>query len=242
MPLIRAAAPEPTPAPPAQDAQLVELAAGDSQARRRAAQSLAVQGAQPGADAGRIAAALAAQLRAEPELSVREAILVALGTLGGHEVAALLAPLLGAADASLRNGALEALKRLHHDAVTAVDGLLADPDPDLRLLAAEVMRGWGSDMAAPRLARLLMGEAHVNVCAAALDIAAAIGEPGLMPALATCKSRFAGQGFIEFAADVAIDRARQASLPTAPAIPPRPKRRVEAKPKKPAHRNTEPGS
>jgi hypothetical protein len=111
----------------------------------------------------------------------------------------LLAAFLRMDDAGLRNGAVETLRRLGEDAVTAVDRLLRDADPDVRLLAVEVMRVWPPALALPRLDMLLAQEAHVNVMGGALDVAQTAGDASLLPALAAAQARFAGEGFVAFA-------------------------------------------
>ena len=193
---------------------LTALGAADADTRRRAASALGHHEALGGADA-RILAALAAQLHAEPDTFAREAMFAAIGNLGGGVAAALLGPFLRLDDAALRNGAVETLKHLGEDAVPAVDALLTDPDPDVRLLAIEVLRGWPPALVMPRLRALLAAETHVNVMGVALDVAAAAGDAALLPALEAARTRFADNAFIAFAVTVVMDK-----LPAPPAAAP----------------------
>jgi hypothetical protein len=174
------------------------LESPDAATRRHAARDLA---ADPAA-----AAALAARLAVEGEPSVREALFGSLVDIGGAGVAALVAPLIRCRDAGLRNAALEALKQLEDAAEAAVDTLLADADPDVRLLAVEVTRAWSSARAGPRLLRIIAADPHVNVCGAAVDVATESGSGDLLPALEALRERFPGDEFLGFAIDVACAR------------------------------------
>jgi HEAT repeat protein len=203
MPLVRAAAPTPEAKPPdSRDLLLERLAGNDTDERRRAARALSRE---PEA-----AAALAARLQCEPEPSVRDALFGSLVEIGGTPAAELIAQLLHSDSATLRSGAVEALKRLHDDAVPVLDALLADPDPDARTLAVEVIRVWPSALAVPRLRRVFESEPHVNVCGAAVDVATEVGTGELIEALAGLRGRFAGEEFLVFAIDVACARIHAA--------------------------------
>jgi len=149
---------------------------------------------------------LAARLPLETDRNVRAALFSGLVQIGGHRTARLVTPFLRAADAGLRNGAMEALKRMAAAAAPSIDPLLEDDDPDIRLLAIEVTRVWPRLLAAPRLQNLIAHDAHINVCAAAVDVATENGTAALLPALAAARQRFADQPFLVFAVDVA--RAR----------------------------------
>jgi chemotaxis methyl-accepting protein methylase len=127
--------------------------------------------------------------------------------------AAALLPYLGSAEASLRNGAVTALKALGPDAAGALDLALNDPAADVRLLAVEVLRAWPPALARSRLQRVLLHDAHVNVCAAAAEVAAARGAPALAPALRGLGKRFADHPFMRFCADVALTRIGDEAAP-----------------------------
>jgi HEAT repeat protein len=227
VPLFRAGPAAPAPPDCGFTGHLDELLSPDADTRRRAANALGHHEAQEGADQT-ILAALTRRVRDEPDAGVREAIFTALSNIGGAAAAALVAPLVRLDDAALRNGALEALKRLREDAVAAVDGLLADADADVRLLAVEVMRDWPPAPATARLRAMLSQEAHVNVMGAVLDVAAAAGDAALVPALAAAQARFAGDEFIAFAITLAMNALE--SRPATPASPAAPASRRDGKP------------
>jgi HEAT repeat protein len=144
------------------------------------------------------------------ERASRLAMLVARGT---PEAAREIAGFLASTNAALRNDALDALQRMGEAAEPAVDELLEGDDPEPRLLAVEVTRAWASARAVPRLLRVLESDPHVNVCAAAVDVAADTGTAALLAPLAALRTRFADAPFLVFAADVA--RARIAGGGTA---------------------------
>jgi HEAT repeat protein len=126
-----------------------------------------------------------------------------------------VAPLLRSADAGLRGGAIESLKRLEEDSVATLDALLRDPDPDVRLLAIEVTRGWPGALAGPRLRRIIESDIHVNVCGAAVDVATEVGAEDLVDALIALRERFSAEPFLVFAVDVALSRIHAADEPGA---------------------------
>jgi HEAT repeat protein len=153
---------------------------------------------------------LVAQLATEAEPRVREAIFASLVATGGTLTAHLIAPLMRCNDANLRGAVTEALKQLAEDAVPALDILLADPDPDVRLLAIEVTRAWPVALAVPRLKHVFMKDPHVNVCCAAVDVATEVGNGELIVAMVWLRARFPDEPFLGFAIDVACSRIHSA--------------------------------
>jgi HEAT repeat protein len=203
MAFVKSIRAEPAASPETGESHTAQLASPDAGIRRRAARALA---ADPGA-----ANALAECLATETDPGVRNALFGSLTAIGGPRAASLVGPYVRSEDAALRGGAIDALKRLHEAAVSTVDALLNDPDPDLRLLAIEVTRVWPSERAAPRLQRIFEQDPHVNVCAAAVDVAAEAGAPELLPALTALRKRFADETFLLFAVDVACARIGDAA-------------------------------
>lgn len=153
---------------------------------------------------------LATLLETEPDLRVRDALFGSIVDIGGTPAAERLARFLRSEDAGLRGGAVESMKRLGTDAIIVLDGLLSDPDTDVRILVVEVTRAWPRELAAPRLRRVFEREPHVNVCAAAVDVATEVGTKDLLPELDALRARFANEPFLGFAVDVACDRIRGA--------------------------------
>lgn len=170
----------------------------DPGARRRAVHALA---AAPGNEA-----ALCRHLRAEPDVSVRETIHLALARLGTVDAASGLAELLGSEDAGLRNSALESLVAMPEAAAGLLRRLREAPDPDVRIfgaiLAAELPFPWVGGW----LAAMLAEEPDANVCAALTEALAEVGGREAAPALAALGARFPGEPFLRFAAEAALRR------------------------------------
>ncbi|HEX4555408.1 MAG TPA: HEAT repeat domain-containing protein [Xanthobacteraceae bacterium] len=174
-----------------------ELRHPDPERRWSAARRL---GERPGA-----AAALAAALPGEADPRILEAIFTSLIRLGGEESAPFLLPLLRSDEAALRLGAIEALEAMPAALAAHIEGLLQDPDSDVRIFAVELTRKMPAEQALALLCRMLDREDHPNVCAAAVDVLAEIGSADAAPCLDRCRARFAGQAFLTFAITQALD-------------------------------------
>jgi HEAT repeat protein len=159
------------------------------------------------------AAPLAAALHVEPTARVREALFTSLANMGNAGVAGVL-PLLRSDDATLRTAALDALRILVRSAPDMLPPLLADADVDVRILSCELARMLPGDEATRLLCTLLHDEQQLNVCAAAVDVLAEVGQAEALPFLAACAARFPDAPFLAFAIRVAADRIRvQPALP-----------------------------
>ena len=194
MPLIRRPSPsyEPAAAAPA------SLTEGTSDQRWAAVRAAA---AQPGG-----VALLAAALTRESDPRVLEAIFTGLARAATAESAAVVVPFIRSEDASLRAGALDALRAMPGASRPHIAGLLTDPDADVRLLSCELVRGLPEGEANRLLCDLLDRETEKNVAAAAVEVLAEIGRTEALPALALCAERFAGDSFLAFSIKVATDR------------------------------------
>ena len=196
MPLVRRPSPTVAPAAVLPDAPLV-VGQGTSEQRWLAVRTAAERKEVP---------LLASALQGESDARVREAIFTGLARIGTAESAAAVVPYLRSDDASLRTGAIDALRAMP-DAVRAhLATLLADPDPDVRLLSCELVRGLPEGEANRMLCDLLERETEKNVCAAALEVLAEIGKAEALPTLERCADRFASDAFIAFSIKVATDR------------------------------------
>jgi HEAT repeat protein len=151
-------------------------------------------------------ALLAAALPQERDPLVREAIFTGLARIATAESAAAVVPFIRSEDASLRAGALDALRAMPEASRPHVARLLADPDADVRLLSCELVRGLPDGEANRLLCDLLERETEKNVAAAAVEVLAEIGGAGALPILARCAERFAGDPFLAFSVKVATDR------------------------------------
>lgn len=199
MPLIRKGPNEPAP-PGGPDAAigLAALRAKSAQERWTAARNLATV---PGA-----ASALGQALREERDERVREAIFTSLARIGSAESLEAVLHYLQSDDASLRTGALDALRAMPGVVQTRLESLLLDSDPDVRVLACELARDARSAEAVKLLSKVLEADPAVNVCAAAVDVLAEVGSPDILPSLARCAERFPDQPFLQFAVKVASER------------------------------------
>ncbi|MCF8204816.1 MAG: HEAT repeat domain-containing protein [Methylotenera sp.] len=179
-----------------------QLGDADPRQRRLAARDLA---AHPQA-----ALSLGQALAAETDGAVREALFTSLATLASEAAVQSLLPLLRSEDATLRNGAIEALAAMPQAVAPCVDGLLCDPDPDVRIFTVNLLGELRHASVPGWLVQVLRHETHVNVVAAALEVLAEVGSSAELPALRAARDRFDDDAFIQFAADLAISRIEAA--------------------------------
>ena len=157
-------------------------------------------------------AALVSRLKREQDIAVRAAILTTLIRLDDPAATAELAGCLRSEDVALRNEAIEALGVLAGtgDRAGAVPpvlaSLLADADPDVRIFAVNVMGSVTHPDVERWLIRVIETDAHLNVCATALDLLCEVGTEASIDSLVRIKARFASEAFIQFAADLALKR------------------------------------
>ena len=126
----------------------------------------------------------------------REALLAALLAIADPSAAAALARHLRSEDAGLRNACVETLQAMPAAAASVLPALLADLDPDVRLLATEIVRTQPTADANRFLAGLLDAETQPNVCGAAVEVLAEVGTVDAVPALRTVRTRFAAEAFL----------------------------------------------
>lgn len=174
------------------------LRSGAAEERRDAARSLA---AKPEA-----AGVLGEALATERDGRVREAIFTSLTRLGSAECVEAIIPHLRSDDAGLRAGALDALRGMIDTVRPRLPALLADPDPDIRVLCCDLVRDLSAADATELLCSVLERDPEANVCGAAIDVLAEIGNRAALPALEKCAARFPDQGFLTFAIKVAAER------------------------------------
>jgi len=210
MPLIRKPQTGTVASPAIQDVRAA-LNASSADERWSAARQLA---GQPGHDA-----LLAETLMRESDPRVREALFTALARDGSEQAVAAILPFIRSSDAGLRTGALDALATLPQAIAIHIETLLADDDPDVRILSCDLVRHLPTADAALHLTRLLARETTVNVCAAAVEVLSEVGDARALPALHACAARFAEDSFLVFAIELAVRRIGEtgASAPPAPA-------------------------
>ncbi len=179
-------------------ALLADLYAEEPSQRRQAARGLA---AHPQA-----APDLCARLGAEPAASVRSVILTSLIAMPSDTVVRSLLPYLRSKDAALRNAVIEALQRMPGALGPHIRSLLEDEDSDVRIFAVNVLAALAHAQAPRWLEVVLRCDPHVNVCAAAVDGLAEMGDRESLPALTALPARFPDEPFIAFAVQAALAR------------------------------------
>jgi HEAT repeat protein len=147
-------------------------------------------------------------LKCEPELSVREVILSTLTQLGDAAAVAGLVDCLRSEDAALRNEAVEAMKHLPDEVAPMMQGLLTDPDPDVRIFTVNILESLCHPDVEAWLIEVISTDPHINVCATAVDLLSEVGTQAALAPLALLKSRFLADPYIQFAANLALRRIR----------------------------------
>ncbi|WP_408586091.1 HEAT repeat domain-containing protein [Novosphingobium sp.] len=174
----------------------------DAVQRRRAVQALA-------GDADCVDK-LVTLLRVEKESLVRQAAFLLLASLNSREAARGVSVLLSDADAALRNGALETLAAMPDHAGPLLASLGQDEDADVRIFAVLLAAELQDPAAADWLVALAAHETDANVCS---NLAEALGGTGRIEAAAALTAigaRFAGDPFLGFAVETALQRLREA--------------------------------
>lgn len=178
-----------------------ELCASNATVRRWAARDLV--------ECPDAAPVLVERLKIEPELSVREVILTTLTRLADPASIAGLVDCLRSEDAALRNEVVEAMQQLPDEVAPIMQGLLNDADPDVRIFAVNVLESFRHPEVEAWLIGVIEQDAHVNVCATAVDLLGEVGTPAAQEALTRLKARFADEPYIQFAADLALKRIHE---------------------------------
>ncbi len=177
---------------------LAALADPDPLARRWAARDLV--------DHPEAAGALVERLSLETETSVLEVVLTSLTRIGDECAVAGLTDCLRSDNIMLRNAAIEAMKQLPDEVAPWMGRLLKDPDPDVRIFAVNVLESLRHPQVEDWLICVIAEDAHVNVCATAVDLLGEVGSEQAIPALRALKDRFSDEPYIQFAADLALKR------------------------------------
>jgi len=194
MPLIRN---KPDRPPITQESEPATLSSASAEERWRAARAAA--------DSSANVPALSLALARESDPRVREAIFTALARIATAESAQAVLPYLRSDDANIRIAALDALLAMPRAAEAHLPLLLSDPEADVRLLACELVRKMQGENGPRQLHSLLEAEPQANVCAAAVEVLAEVGDAEALPPLRRCLARFPDDPFLNFAITVAID-------------------------------------
>ncbi|NDY90490.1 HEAT repeat domain-containing protein [Ideonella livida] len=177
------------------------LADPQAEVRRWAARDLA--------DCPGSAQALVDRLAEEPDESVREVILTSLIELGDPVAVHGLVACMRSDDAALRNEAIEAMKQLPDAVSPIMRGLLLDEDSDMRIFAVNILESLRHPSVETWLLEVIEHDDHVNVCATAVDLLGEVGSERALDALQALRTRFVGEPYIQFAADLAIKRIQE---------------------------------
>lgn len=184
------AAPAAAVAPPSLETLILQLDDLSPDCRREAA--LAMEGNEEAIPA------LLARVGTERERTVRDAILT---TLAAHDTAAVaesLAEHLASDDAALRTGVAETLASMPRSVPALVPEWLANPDHDVRVMAAMVLADLPDPDAAKWLVRMISEDPHPNVVTAAIDALLPMATVEHASALQSAVERFPDDPFLQF--------------------------------------------
>ena len=140
---------------------------------------------------------------------MREAILNALVRMRDPSAVSGLAACLRSEDAALRNDVIEAFRQLGDEVAPILRSLLGDPDPDVRIFAVNILDSERHPDAERWLIEVIERDAHVNVCATAVDLLCEVGTEAAIDPLLQLKARFIREPYIQFAAELALKRIRE---------------------------------
>ena len=181
---------------------LLQLDSADPAARRWAARDLRSHAESSNA--------LVQRLHCETDRSVQEVILTSLTRLGDEAAVAGLVHCLRSEDTALRNEALAAMQALPVEVAPIMSRLLLDVDPDVRILAVNILESLRHPNVEQWLIDVIEHDAQVNVCATAVDLLGEVGSDSAQDALERLKQRFAAEPYIQFATDLALKRITSA--------------------------------
>lgn len=174
------------------------LTDSDEELRRMSAKELALY--------PQAAESLGQQLMVETNAGVCESILNSLGRIGTEESVRVLLPFLRSERAFLRNETIEVLKSLPQSVAPAMQELIQDPDPDVRIFAVNVLESLRHPKVLDWLIEVLENDLHINVCATALDLLSEVGDESCLPALEAATHRFPNEPYLQFAVNMAKHR------------------------------------
>lgn len=142
----------------------------------------------------------------ESDARVREAMFTSVARSHAPESTEALVALLRSDNASLRTGALDAMRAMGPAILDKLPALLHDQDRDIRVLSCELLRHFPSGEVNGLLCGVLAVEQDVNVCAAVIDVLAEVGNADALPALTQCEIKFRDSPFLSFAIKIAVER------------------------------------
>jgi HEAT repeat protein len=153
---------------------------------------------------------LVSRLKRERDTAVREVILSSLVRLNDPTAIRGLVDCLRSEDAALRNEVIESFKQMGDEVAPILRSLQADPDPDVRIFLVNILESVRHPEVESTLIEVIEQDAHVNVCATAVDLLCEVGTEAAVDSLLRLKARFRSEEYIQFAADLALKRIREA--------------------------------
>jgi HEAT repeat protein len=146
------------------------------------------------------------QLTIDANPASYEAILAALTHINTKEAILGLTDCLRSEHAALRIAAVDSLKSLPLSSGSYILDLLHDKDPDVRILAVNILESFRHPESEVWLIDVIKYDAHLNVCGTAVDLLAEIGSDAAIEPLKYLAQRFPHEPYIEFATHTALRR------------------------------------
>jgi HEAT repeat protein len=175
---------------------LAALAADDPEVRRRAVLELA--------DEPEALSHLIERVGVEPDLMVREALCTYLARHDLPEVVDGLVEHLASDDAALRTAIAAVLQQTRTSTAARMPQLLADPDPDVRILTVMVLAGLRTPQVEDWLTSLVEQDPDPRVAAAAIGELVSLTGLRCVDALNAARARFPDDPFISFVVSSAL--------------------------------------
>ena len=143
-----------------------------------------------------------------PNIGVQEAVDRALRKIGGPAVVHAVIPMLRSEDAPARNLAMDLLRELGNSDLTALQALLKDDDPDVRIFASDILGSTNSALAVPSLCHALLNDPEVNVRYQAAVSLGTLAFPESAPCL---NSALNDEEWVQFSVIEALIKLKDAS-------------------------------
>jgi HEAT repeat protein len=148
---------------------------------------------------------LAELVAVETDNVVREAMLTAIIGSDDMTAARTLAGLLRTDDAALRNAVADTLGQMPA-AAGLIDELLADSDPDVRVMTVMLLRSLHLPEVPGWLLEVVASDTDANVVGGALGELGEVGDPTMIPIVEQVAARFPDDPFIAFSAELTARR------------------------------------
>jgi hypothetical protein len=98
------------------------------------------------------------------------------------------------------------MKLLPEEVALIMNSLLTDADSDVRIFAVNILESLCHAQVETWLIDVIEQDAHVNVCATAVDLLGEVGTSASRAALMHLKAKFPDEPYICFAVDLALKR------------------------------------